>query len=491
MPALKKRCAIKVLSDEFANKQDIVERFLQEARAASMIAHENVVEITDYGQTPSGSVFFVMEMLVGEDLAHTIRREGPLPWERVRPMLVQIGRALAAAHDKGIIHRDMKPENCFRIERGGTADFIKVLDFGIAKVTGDDGEGKGLTKTGMIFGTPEYMSPEQAQGMRVDHRADIYAVGIIMYELLTGRVPFTADTFMGVLTKHMFEVPDAPSSIVAGITPEVESVILKALQKDREHRFGTMREFVAAIDSVASGGGGVSVVQEKIVRPPSGPLLAFGGTKAPAAELAEARATGPVWILVIIGMLAAAAIAAVLLSGDDETPPVAEAAKEAPQEAPKDPVVAVETPPEKPPERAPVSAVIASNVVADIVDPNDGDRVLGKTNGAPLSLAFSDSPRPLILRADGYEEQAITVTPNQAIEETFELQKRKGKDKGGKSPTKSGKTDKPKEPTVETPKDPTPDKPKDPPPDKPGTTLTPPTRELKDPFGKRAPSTGG
>ncbi|MCA9719203.1 MAG: serine/threonine protein kinase, partial [Myxococcales bacterium] len=174
-----KRCAIKVLSSEYANKQDLIDRFLQEARAASMISHENVVEITDFGTAPNGSVFFVMEWLDGEDLSSTVEREGALPWTRVKPIALQICRALGAAHDKGIIHRDMKPENCFRVKRSTSNDFIKVLDFGIAKVTTDDGEGKGLTKTGMIFGTPEYMSPEQAQGIRVDHRADIYAVGVI------------------------------------------------------------------------------------------------------------------------------------------------------------------------------------------------------------------------------------------------------------------------------------------------------------------------
>ncbi|MGB1016694.1 MAG: serine/threonine-protein kinase, partial [Nannocystaceae bacterium] len=194
-----KRLAIKVLSREFAHKHELVERFLQEARAASMIAHENVVEITDFGRTPDGSVFFVMEHLAGEDLSATIAKEGPLPWSRVKPIALQICMALEAAHAKGVIHRDMKPENCFRVARSSNQDFIKVLDFGIAKISNDEASGtnKGLTKTGMIFGTPEYMSPEQAQGMRVDLRADIYAVGVIVYECLTGKTPFTSETFMG------------------------------------------------------------------------------------------------------------------------------------------------------------------------------------------------------------------------------------------------------------------------------------------------------
>ncbi|MCA9686558.1 MAG: serine/threonine protein kinase, partial [Myxococcales bacterium] len=265
---IKKKFAVKVLSHEFAHKDDLRERFLQEARAASMISQENVVEITDFGDTPDGSVFFVMEFLQGEDLSDTVKSEGKLPWPRVKPIMLQICRALSAAHDAGIIHRDMKPENCYRIARGKNQDFIKVLDFGIAKVTSDDGStsegGKGLTRTGMIFGTPEYMSPEQAQGARPDHRVDVYAVGVIMYELLTGRVPFIADTFMGILTKHMFEVPEAPSAVApdADIPAEVEAIILKAMQKDRELRFASMVEFAEAIEAVGTGAAAVAVVSE-------------------------------------------------------------------------------------------------------------------------------------------------------------------------------------------------------------------------------------
>ncbi len=270
---INKKLAIKVLSPEFSHKQDLVDRFLQEARAASMIDQENVVEITDFGSTPNGSVFFVMEYLQGEDLSDTIKREGPQPWPRVRRIMLQIVEALKCAHAAGIVHRDMKPENCFRIRRGSNEDFIKVLDFGIAKVTSDEGDGaKNLTRTGMIFGTPEYMSPEQAKGEKVDHRVDVYALGIILYELLTGRVPFTADTFMGILTKHMFEPPAAPSTVVphANIPEQVEAIILKALQKDREYRFQDMADMGAAIEAVGTDSAAVSVVNEMMVRPAGG-----------------------------------------------------------------------------------------------------------------------------------------------------------------------------------------------------------------------------
>jgi eukaryotic-like serine/threonine-protein kinase len=247
--AIEKKIAIKVLLHEYARKQDLKERFLQEARAAARIGHENIVDITDFGSTPNGSVFFAMEFMDGRDLSHVIRDDGALKWDRAKPILAQICRALGAAHSKEIIHRDMKPENIYLIHREGNNDFVKVLDFGIAKVSGmSDGERR-LTRTGMIFGTPEYMSPEQAQGHRPDHRIDIYATGVIMYEMLTGDVPFKADTFMGILTKHIFEQPLPPSEVCpdAAIPADVEDIVMKALAKDKEERYGSMAEMGAAI----------------------------------------------------------------------------------------------------------------------------------------------------------------------------------------------------------------------------------------------------
>ena len=252
--AIGKKLAIKVLLQDYARKEDLKERFLQEAKAAAMIGHENIVDITDFGHTPNGSVFFAMEFLQGEDLSQRIKRQGRIPWAEGKPILLQICRALGAAHAKNIIHRDMKPENIFLIEREGRRDFCKLLDFGIAKVTGmSDGERR-LTRTGMIFGTPEYMSPEQAQGHHPDHRVDVYAVGIIAYEMVTGEVPFKADTFMGILTKHIFENPTPPKDVApdANIPADVEEIILKALAKKREERFPSMTEMATAI-AQASG----------------------------------------------------------------------------------------------------------------------------------------------------------------------------------------------------------------------------------------------
>ncbi|MCU1279314.1 MAG: serine/threonine protein kinase, partial [bacterium] len=252
---IEKRVALKVLSEDFARKADLVARFMQEAKAASKIGHENIVDITDFGETASGSVFFAMEFLDGMDLAGHIKTGGAMPFERAKVIMNQICRALGAAHSKGIIHRDMKPENVYLITREGKPDFVKVLDFGIAKMSALDDGGSRLTRTGMIFGTPEYMSPEQAKGDKPDHRVDIYAAGCILYEMLTGDVPFHAETFMGVLTKHMFENPEPPSvrNPNASIAPDVEEVCLKALAKDRDQRYQTMKELAVALEACAGG----------------------------------------------------------------------------------------------------------------------------------------------------------------------------------------------------------------------------------------------
>ena len=247
---IERKVAIKILSQDFAHKADLVQRFIQEARAAARIGHENIVEVYDFGETASGSVFFAMEYLEGQDLAQLIQKAGSLPAARVRHIALQICRALAAAHTKKIVHRDLKPENIYLIEREGRTDFVKVLDFGIAKMsTIEEGPGR-LTRTGMIFGTPEYMSPEQARGEVPDHRVDIYALGCILYEMLTGRVPFQAETFMGTLTKHMFEMPEPPSRRCRiPIPPELEAVCLRAMEKDRDRRFQTMQDVAQGLES--------------------------------------------------------------------------------------------------------------------------------------------------------------------------------------------------------------------------------------------------
>ncbi|KIG15881.1 Serine/threonine protein kinase PrkC, regulator of stationary phase [Enhygromyxa salina] len=429
-----KRCAIKVLSSQYAHRADLVQRFLTEARAASMIPQQNIVEITDFGATPDNSVCFVMEYLEGEDLGALVKREGPLPWDRVRHLVLQICRALDAAHAAGIIHRDMKPENCFRIRREKDEDFIKVLDFGIAKVQSGEQIGPGLTQTGMIFGTPEYMSPEQAQGEHVDHRVDIYALGVIMFELLVGRVPFTGGTFMGILSKQMFDVPPRPSDVApdAGIPAEAEAIVLKAMQKDADYRFQTMAQMIAAIEAVGTGAGPVEIVPESVARPTGGPTNFAGATTgAPAlvpADTEDRNRSG--WRAAGGLLLAVLAIVYLSLRGptqfEADPDPAADPAAE-PEADPADepavepdpqlnPEVGAVEPPIQPEPAATVSVLIATNVPAQILDARDR-AVYGSTDStgqrtAGIELERSDEPLQLILSAEGYDELAIEVLPD-------------------------------------------------------------------------------
>jgi len=252
---LGKKLALKVLRGEVARDPDVVQRFITEAQSATSIGHENIIDISDFGRLPDRTVYFVMEYLDGEPLTKLIRRGGSIPVREAVHLIRQIASALGAAHTRGIVHRDLKPDNVYLIKRGGspTANFVKVLDFGIAKVGGASSK---LTKTGMVFGTPHYMSPEQAAGQTVDQRTDIYALGVIMYEMFVGKVPFDADTFMGILTKHMFEPPIPPSQASSGGNRlgALEDITLKALQKKPEQRYQSMAELLADLDRVASGG---------------------------------------------------------------------------------------------------------------------------------------------------------------------------------------------------------------------------------------------
>ncbi|MGB5810388.1 MAG: serine/threonine-protein kinase, partial [Polyangiales bacterium] len=253
-----KPVAIKVLRDDLSHRPEVLARFRQEAKSASRIGHENIVDVSDFGETQYGASYFVMEFLDGEDLANVLGREASIGLERTCRIVLQCCRALGAAHAKHIVHRDIKPENIFLTTRGGVAEFVKIVDFGIAKM-GDietEGEpGRKLTKTGMIFGTPEYMSPEQAAGKELDHRVDIYALGIILYECLAGTVPFVGDTFMGVLTQHLFSKPPRiiEQNPEATVSTEIELVIAKALAKDPDDRYQDTAELAEAIECALDG----------------------------------------------------------------------------------------------------------------------------------------------------------------------------------------------------------------------------------------------
>jgi tRNA A-37 threonylcarbamoyl transferase component Bud32 len=256
--------AIKVLKREAMHDTATVRRFVQEAQAASRIGHPNIVDVTDFGTTPDGMTYSVMELVPGQTLGTALRNDAPFAPARAIRIAGQIARALAAAHDKGIVHRDLKPENVFLLDREGRPDFVKIVDFGIAKVTPQSGKPTEprLTRAGSVFGTPEYMAPEQAAGRGdTDGRADIYALGVILYEMLCARVPHRGDSMLRTLAMQMLD-PIAPPSKVRpelAIAPELEAIVMRALAKEREQRYPTMGELVAALEAILPLPGAVTV----------------------------------------------------------------------------------------------------------------------------------------------------------------------------------------------------------------------------------------
>ncbi len=266
---IKKKVAVKVLHRQFAKYEEAVTRFLREARAASSINHPNIVDVTDFGPLDDGGVYFVMEYLEGTSLEDLIEKEGAIELHRALNVANQIALALAAAHEKKIVHRDLKPDNImlirkpgrrdvvrslgagnetatgeFVIEREDVFDFVKVLDFGIAKVIAPDELSPSQTIQGAIFGTPEYMSPEAARGEDVDNRADIYSLGVIIFDMLCGRPPFEAQAAAEVLAMHINRAPPVPSEFAPHreITPAADDLILRAMSKDPDRRYQSMDE---------------------------------------------------------------------------------------------------------------------------------------------------------------------------------------------------------------------------------------------------------
>ena len=249
-----KRVALKILHPAYSQTPDLVERLRREARAASKISHPNVVDVTDSGTTPDGAFFFVMEYLEGIELGELIFKEGHLDVHRALNIGGQICRALQAAHEVNVIHRDLKPENVLILSRDGQKDFVKVLDFGIAK-SGDPedektGQGKTprrLTHPGMTMGTPEYMAPEQAAGRPADARSDVYAAGGLLYEMLSGKPPYEGSNFMEILHKKANTSPAPLASLRADIPATLDTLIMRTLSKDPAARPQSMEELGRAL----------------------------------------------------------------------------------------------------------------------------------------------------------------------------------------------------------------------------------------------------
>jgi serine/threonine-protein kinase len=245
--AVKRRVAIKVLHHELSRDDLAVERFRREATSVGEIDNEHIVQVLDFGRTPDGRLFLAMEHLEGETLAAVIKREGRLPVARALDVLTQVGEGLMEAHAMGYIHRDLRPGNIFLARRRGrSGERVKVLDFGLAKLVEREGETAAST-LGMTFGDPCYMSPEQARGEPVDRRADIYALGVMAFEMLTGKPPFVGAKVFDVLTQHIEAAPRPPSELAADVPAWLDALVLRALAKRPDERFITVYRLIEAV----------------------------------------------------------------------------------------------------------------------------------------------------------------------------------------------------------------------------------------------------
>ena len=294
-----KVAAMKVLRVGVENGDGVLQRFVREAQTANILRSRHIVEVSDFGQLPNGAFFVVMELLEGQDLAAAMRKG--LGRRELVHVFCQVSETLQLAHDKGIVHRDLKPDNVFLVQDGGDPLFVKLLDFGIAKIVHGESNG-GLTETGVILGTPYYMSPEQARADMVDHRSDIYSLGVMMYRAFTGKLPFVADSTMGVLTRHITEDPQPPSKL-APMDPATERLILRCMAKRQGDRFQSMREVADALRQIPTGAVPHAIepvtVLERAAQPaaypaPTGPHAAYAAQQAAyAAQVGQPSGAYP------------------------------------------------------------------------------------------------------------------------------------------------------------------------------------------------------
>ena len=244
-PSIRSRVAIKVLSHECSQRPDLIDRFFAEARAVNLIRHESIVNVLDLSKLADGRPYIVMEYLDGAPLGGVIAQRGRLPAGTLARLINEVLSALGAAHEKGVVHRDIKPDNIFVTLQGRA----KILDFGIAKLTAEHRDAPDPTRAGSLLGTPHYMSPEQAQSRPVDARADLYAIGIILYEGTTGRKPFTGGSVYEILRGHIELPPVPPRQMAPDLPPMLEQVILRALEKDPAHRWQTAHGLAMALSA--------------------------------------------------------------------------------------------------------------------------------------------------------------------------------------------------------------------------------------------------
>jgi eukaryotic-like serine/threonine-protein kinase len=449
-PFMGRKAAIKVLRRELAEDRGLVERFMNEARAANAIHHPNIIDIIDVGLLPSGIPYLMMEFLDGESLAKRIERQRRLPVADAVAVATQTASALQAAHDKGIVHRDLKPDNLYLVPDDGHAfgAKVKVLDFGIAKLRGELSGTGAKTQSGSVMGTPPYMSPEQCRGIteEIDHRTDVYALGIILYEMLVGAPPFMSAGWGEVVLMHVTKPVPPPRAKNADVPAELEAVILKALAKLPEDRWASMDELDAALrrsigapprgfaSGLRTGGGAVPAgtgTSPTSMRTPttlgssSGEVTpgasegsASGGDASGVAAGASPRA--PLWrrptLLLGGGVALAVVIAALTISGRREpasTPNLAAGAATVAAPVPEPSTATVPAPPPAaaapaPPAPTPAERVTETASPPAIEQPLDpakrhphrreahpGKKIANATAAPPIAAPTPAAPAPV------------------------------------------------------------------------------------------------
>jgi serine/threonine-protein kinase len=374
-PVIEKRVAIKVLNAQYSANPGLVRRFIDEARAVNRIRHANIIDIFSFGQLADARQYFVMEYLEGATLADRLDR-GDLSLSEAPPLLAQICDALDAAHGESIVHRDLKPENIWIGTPRRGRPFIKLLDFGIAKLVaaGD----RSTTQTGVVMGTPHYMSPEQCHGRAVDHRTDIYAMGVLLYRLYTGRLPFDGQTFTEVITQQVMLTPDPPSRH-AVLPDALDRLIMRCLSKDPGERPQSARELggeLAAIFAAATP----AIAPPRPASPSSTTLSSSAAELGPVAAPTAGRPRAA-FIAVAVGLAAVAVAVVALLATRDGGAPAPPAAATPSPSLPAAAQVPAPSPPAAAPAPLPImpAAPTSPNTGAT---PADGGTAAGEAAAA-------------------------------------------------------------------------------------------------------------
>jgi len=417
-PVFGRKVAIKLLHAVLARDPDIVARFFNEARAIHLVAHENIVEILDFGQTPDGQPYFIMEYLQGESLSETIAR-GAMQVDQVEAIGVQMCKALGAAHAKGIVHRDLKPHNVQLVIKPDGALQVKILDFGVAKILqSPDGASSVKTRTGSLMGTPLYMSPEQCKGAGVlDHRTDIYSLGVILFEMLSGRPPFNAEGVGELFAKHMLEEPPQLIEFAPHTPPHMAAAIMKSLAKDPAARFQSMEDFRKALVGEVKVAAPASTGAKRLSNPASTMAQTISARASTTLSSASSEIDDELALKPKRGKMFAAlgGVAALGVVGigyfvvmKDKTPPVAP------------PPVATTTTPAVTPPKPPAPPVKKTVTIRFEAEPA-GVHVFRKKDDKDLGVvpveiqlakdAGKASPESLayVLRLPGYKERPLTA----------------------------------------------------------------------------------